>query len=271
MTVLSDHAVAKQKGGSAVLDIVLLHGWGLNSGIWADYKQLLQAQYPHWRVHSLDLPGYGTQADKPSSSDLAALASSCLERAPKKAVWVGWSLGGMVAMQAAMNDARKQIVGLQLIGASARFVTGDDWPQGVDPAIFQRFADELKADYQQALEMFLLLQSGANKGARVLAKKALASIAQYNDPSADTLQLGIDCLAKSDLRPLLASSDVFEQLPVQVVVGRLDRVANGEGGRLLAQQLGGNLVEIQSGHAPFLTHADDVLGALTSLVVDIDC
>lgn len=267
--------VGKQAGSDAGadsgvdLDIVLLHGWGLNSGIWQAYVERLAAELPLSRVHCLDLPGYGVASAQPSSDDLTVLAQSCLDRAPDKALWVGWSLGGMVAMQAALQDQRQQISALQLIGTSARFVVGDDWPQGVDTAIFQRFADELKADYRKALEMFLLLQSGVNRGARDVAKKAMQAIAQYNDPTPNTLQLGIDCLAVSDLRQALSNKCGLHELPTQVVVGALDRVANAAGGHLLAQQLGASMVEIHAGHAPFLTHPDDVLNALKLLIAQM--
>jgi pimeloyl-[acyl-carrier protein] methyl ester esterase len=37
-------------------DLVLLHGWGMDSGIWDGVRDQLSQMF---RVHVVDLPGYG--------------------------------------------------------------------------------------------------------------------------------------------------------------------------------------------------------------------
>ena len=39
--------------------LVLLHGWGMHGGVWSDVAEKLAADF---RVHSVDLPGYGRSA-----------------------------------------------------------------------------------------------------------------------------------------------------------------------------------------------------------------
>lgn len=255
-------------------DVVFVHGWGLNSRIWSTYIDLVTAHISNITVHNLDLPGYGHLASQESSSDLSILAHSCLNRAPEKAIWVAWSLGGMVALKAAMSS-RARILGLQLIGTSPRFVSGVDWPSGVDLDIFQRFSDELAANYQSALSTFLLLQAGGAKssgdfaGARALAKQAHAAVCELPDPSPETLQKGIECLAVSDLRQDLSLAAALKGLPSQVVVGSRDRVANPEGGAYLAELISAELVGVDSGHAPFLTEPQQLLDKFKRLVDDV--
>ncbi len=249
-----------------VVDIVLIHGWGLNSGIWSEFIQLAEQCAPELRFHSIDLPGYGSLASEPSSSSLRELALSCLSRAPEKAIWVGWSLGGMVALKAAMLDLGPAVRGLYLIASSPCFVAKAGWQYGVDLEIFERFSKEFSESYSTALSMFLLLQSGANKGARKLAKQAHAAVCEFSDPSETTLKQGLECLARTDLRQDLMGSEALRVLPSRVVSCRLDRVANPEGGRVLAETIEAEFVQIKTGHAPFLSAPQTVLKDLTEFV-----
>lgn len=250
-------------------DIVFVHGWGLNSEIWVSYIDAVHEALPNVNIHNLDLPGYGQISDMESSSDLAVLAKSCAERAPDNALWVGWSLGGMVALKAAMLTENK-VAGLQLIGTLPRFVGSPDWSNGVDLSVFQRFCDALASDYRSALSTFLLLQSGTSSGARALAKQSHKAVCAWPDPSRVTLQHGIDCLSRSDLRSEIAENHAIKTIPTQVVVGELDRVANPQGGRALAEMMCAELVCLKTGHAPFLTQPAAVLECLKQLVILVE-
>ncbi len=250
---------------AASIDIVLLHGWGLCSAIWNDYAAKLEHECPNLSVHLIDLPGYGGRVSEAFPTDLPSLASDVLQRAPKSAIWVGWSLGGMVAMQAALQDKDKQILGMQLLACSPCFVSQPDWPSGVDTAVFTRFAEELGGDYASALSGFLLMQAGVSRDARRIAKSAHQHLGTHPVPNHATLMAGIECLAQSDLRPFLPVL-AAEALPVQVLVGQLDRVANPQGGEYLANALSAPLVSLKTGHAPFLTDPDAVKSALLQLL-----
>lgn len=240
----------------AINNIAFLHGWGLNRQVWREVVERLKACLPNVNYQLLDLPGYGGQNDIDNAHVLTNQAHHCLNQLAEPTLLVGWSLGGMVAMQAALLDAqseRPKVQALQLITTAPRFVESDDWSYGVDLAIFQRFSDELASDYERTLTMFLLLQAGSNKGSRELARTAHAEICKLAQPSPKTLQDGIDCLAVSDLR-----ADLLDlQLPVQVVSGLRDRVAKPESSRKLAQLLKADLHEFDSGHSPFMTHTNE--------------
>jgi pimeloyl-[acyl-carrier protein] methyl ester esterase len=41
-------------------DLVLIHGWGMNGAVW---QQLLPLLTPFYRVHWVDMPGYGHSHD----------------------------------------------------------------------------------------------------------------------------------------------------------------------------------------------------------------
>lgn len=245
--------------------IVFIHGWALNSGVWTDFIKTLGEQCPAITTQCIDLPGYGTQAGVDGVSSIEAMAQHCLNELERPAIWVGWSLGGMVAMQAAsMNpDA---IDAMQLICTSPKFVADDNWPEGVDLDSFSLFSRQLAQDYQRTLTLFLLMQAGSSKGAGDLAKSAHTAICQWPDPSETTLSRGIECLAQTDLRAQIEALS----MPIQVISGLKDRVAKPQSSARLARILEADLRELDTGHAPFMSDAKAVLSALLDLVASLD-
>jgi pimeloyl-[acyl-carrier protein] methyl ester esterase len=258
----------RKRGQGKIQKIAFLHGWGLNRQVWSEVKEQLAVLAPSLECQLLDLPGYGGAVDIQDAHKLDSLAKHCLQQIDEPVVLVGWSLGGMVAMQAALleaDSANKCIQGLQLITTAPKFVSSDDWPCGVDLAIFQRFSDELARDYKNTLTMFLLLQAGSNKGSRELARSAHKAICGLPSPSAKTLQDGIDCLASADLRGELSKIS----LPSQVISGVRDRVANPESSSKLADLLNAELVEFNAGHSPFMTNASDYIQCLLAFIQSV--
>lgn len=259
---------------SRINNVVFIHGWGLNKAVWNNYLHAFSERFPALNVFNLDIPGYGDLASSDSDADLVGLAKSCLEQAPAQAVWVGWSLGGMIAMQAALlsqqaeskvdnaGDEQRAIQGLQLINTTPKFVYSDDWASGVDIEIFRKFSADLSRDYAKTLASFLLLQAGSGQGARQLARDAQNAISVFDKPTKATLTQGIECLANCDLRAQLTDL----RIPSQVVCGKLDRVTKPSSSHALAELLASELVEIHSGHAPFLTHQTQMLDCFSTFL-----
>ena len=246
--------------------LVLIHGWGLNSAVWQEFAATLEYGRPDLKITNLDLPGYGTRQNTRSSADLSELALDCLSRISEPAVLVGWSLGGMVALQAALLDKKSRVRGLQLINSTPRFTRAPDWPSGVDLTVFRKFTDNLSRDYQRTLTQFLLLQAGSGRDARQMARNAHAAVCRLPAPSKETLIDGIDCLANTDLRSEI--SDL--SLPVQVLCGARDRVTHPQSSHRLAALLDAPLVELDCGHAPFLSHPEETQATLLSFLDSIN-
>jgi pimeloyl-[acyl-carrier protein] methyl ester esterase len=241
--------------------IVLIHGWALNRGVWSGFVAQLLASQPNLDIQCIDLPGYGHSVNAQGADSIEAMAQYCLDEVAKPAIWIGWSLGGMVAMKAAMLMPSK-VQAMQLISCSPKFVESDDWPEGVELATFESFSQQLANDYQRTLSMFLLMQAGSSASARALAKAAHDSICQRPSPSLETLSAGIRCLAKSDLR-----NDLIKlKMPIHVISGLRDRVSKPASSARLAALLNADLAEINSGHAPFMTDADAVITNLLRLI-----
>ncbi|HED19286.1 MAG TPA: alpha/beta fold hydrolase, partial [Gammaproteobacteria bacterium] len=134
-------------------DLVLLHGWGMHGGIWADWAGALSSRFRVWVV---DLPGHGN-SDYEGQDTLDSWASAVQEVVPANAWWLGWSLGGLVSM-AALASQRKAIRGLVLLASTPCFVAAPDWKPAVDVKVFDQFARQLKSDINRTLIRFLSLQ-----------------------------------------------------------------------------------------------------------------
>ncbi len=241
---MSSHVTRRGSG----TPLVLLHGWALNGGV---FQALLPALARHHDVWVFDLPGHGSSVPAPEASMDAWLAQ-IMEAAPERAHWFGWSLGGMLALEAA-HAAPDRVSGLTLMATTPSFVRRDDWTHGVDPSLLTELAEDLEADYAQTIGRFLSLQVLGSADARPALRNLNESIRRAPRPSAEGLRQGLELLATVDLRTRLP-----EHLPTQVIAAEKDRLTPMGAGLWLAENIeGAALTEIEgAGHAPFITHPE---------------
>ncbi|MGB5255204.1 MAG: pimeloyl-ACP methyl ester esterase BioH [Sedimenticolaceae bacterium] len=241
-------------------DLLLVHGWGMNAAIW---EPLLPELAQCFRVTVLELPGHGA-SEAAETADLADWARRCLEVAPLRAHWLGWSLGGQVALRAAL-EAPERVGGLTLIGATPRFVQGPDWSYAVPIETFRQFADALAMDPNGTLLRFLGLQVQGAEHARDTFRLLRTELAQRPPASERGLQQGLALLLHSDLREGLARL----RCPSQWLFGARDTLVPAALGDWLGRHLADVRIEViaGAGHAPFLSHPGVVMDALVPTVV----
>ena len=95
-------------------ELVLLHGWGMHGAI---FEALVAELVPFCRLHLFDLPGHGHSHDSTLPLDADHVVEA-VRRVVPRAHWFGWSLGGLIALKAAL-DAPEAVLSLNLCGASA--------------------------------------------------------------------------------------------------------------------------------------------------------
>lgn len=243
--------------GGAGPDLVLLHGWGLNSRVWEAALAGLESTH---RVHRVDLPGHGgsTGAGFGSLEDAADQVAGVV---PDGARICGWSLGALVAVALALRQPRKARA-LVLVGATPCFAARPDWPHGMPPETFEAFADAVRAEPGQALARFARLNALNGANAREAARK-LEACARASPATAGSLEAGLRVLREADLRPEVAR---LEQ-PTVLLHGARDAVSSIGSGRWLVSAVpGARLVEIEdAAHVPFLTHVPAFRAAVDSL------
>lgn len=241
-------------------DLVLIHGWAMHGGIFAPLLQRLTA---HFRVHVVDLPGHGYSHDD-AHFELVDCALRIAQATPR-ALWLGWSLGGLVAQRAAL-DSPARVRGLGVIASSPRFVAAADWPHGVAAAVFGEFANELHARYRHAIERFLALETMGSSHAQSELRELRHVVFERGEPSIDALADGLHTLDRSDLRADLAQL----AMPSLWIAGRRDRLVPPDAMRWAAARAPhGRYLELNSGHAPFLEHAAAIADALVAFAAEL--
>lgn len=241
-------------------DLILIHGWAMHAGIFAPLTLLLSERF---RVHCVDLPGHGYAHDDSAPLALSACATRIAERVPR-AVWVGWSLGGLVALTAALEH-RQATVGIVEIAASPRFTVAPDWPHGVDADVFAQFGVGLGADYRRTIERFLALEAHGSDQAQAELRELRAHVFERGEPSLSALEQGLQLLENVDLRDRLPQLRV----PSLWIAGRRDRLIPAAAMRWASERSPrGKYLEISSGHAPFIAHAREVADAIAAFTIE---
>ena len=245
-------------------DIVLIHGWGMNSAVWNSVERRLSKKY---RVTRIELPGHGASEYDPQQSALTDWAEACLAVAPACAIWIGWSLGGQLAIQAALG-APERISMLVLIAASPKFTRDDSWHAAMPRETLKAFRQELANNSQQALERFLLLQvQGGDQARRVLRILRQAQQARPETDSAALAQ-GLTLLLTVDLRRALA------QLRCRMLwlLGEQDTLVPGAVAQRLAGLKNGLREQMQTvilkgaAHVPFISHELESFNAIETFI-----
>jgi pimeloyl-[acyl-carrier protein] methyl ester esterase len=226
-------------------DLVLIHGWGLHSGVWDGLVPLLE---PYFRVLQLDLPGHGNSGWS-GEATLDDMAEAVLEEAPEDAAWLGWSLGGLVAMRAALL-APARVNALLLLASTPCFVRRPDWQCAMLPALLDTFAAELKQDYLRTLNRFLALQVRGSDNSGAVLRMLRTQLLAKGEPVPAALQVGLDILRHTDLRDRMSSL----ACPVLVVAGGRDTLVPAAAARAAVEQMPNATIELiaGAGHAPFI-------------------
>jgi pimeloyl-[acyl-carrier protein] methyl ester esterase len=246
--------------------IVMIHGWGMHSGIWRPFAEALSR---HYRVICVDLPGHG-RSGRMSAFDLAHLGPALVAAAGNEpACWLGWSLGATVALDIAARFPERTDR-LILLAGNPRFVRTHDstddpahWP-GVSPRVLDAFSGQLAEDAQQTLLRFLALQVHGLPEAKTCLKTLKAAVFECGPPDNAALLQGLQVLKEADLRPRLAALD----RPVAAILGGRDTLVPHAVGAHL-QQLQPNLqlhLLDKAGHVPFLTHQAALVGIVSGFM-----
>jgi pimeloyl-[acyl-carrier protein] methyl ester esterase len=235
--------------------LALVHGWGMNARV---FDRLAARLSDDFEVRALDLPGHGGR-DVLADNRLHAWADDLVRQLPDEAALLGWSLGGMVAMRAALDHPRK-VGRLVLLASTPKFLAAQDWTRGMAPTELEDFGAALLADPQATLLRFLSLQTRGAADQKTLLQHLRQTLLAAPRAHDAALSAGLAMLRQADLR------DELPRLtqPVLVLHGALDTLTPPAAGAWLAATLPAaqHIEFARAAHAPHLSHAAEVAAAI---------
>ncbi|MCA0900368.1 MULTISPECIES: malonyl-ACP O-methyltransferase BioC [Microbulbifer] len=254
-----------------IKSLALIHGWGGDSRCW----QPLLAQWQsvagtfngpfdgpfNGHIVTVDLPGFGARTNEPWPQTETLLAE--LEaQLPEDCLLLGWSLGGMLAVQLAERSKRvgsNKVRALVTIGANGRFVASDGWPAAMPETVFTDFCRAQREAPAKNMQRFAGLQARGDSEMRGLLKTLKAEV-----PAAvpQSWSQALECLGSLDNRKLLSAPVV----PTLHLFGEGDALVPVQAASAL-EVLGASCKVIpQSGHCPHLSRPAQVAEIIRDFV-----
>lgn len=236
-------------------NILMLHGWGFSSAVFNSLKNKLDSDF---LVSTPDRPGYesGAAHAVPDSSDNEEPVSLS-----SPALVLGWSLGGIRAMQLALRQP-DMVSGLILLATTPCFVNRQGWSRGMDKSVFTAFQQQVKEAPASAMQQFVRLNAAAKPDRET--RDYLTGVS--SEVTGSALQGGLTELEETDLRD--AASSI--KAPVLLMHATDDRVVPVAASHWLQGQIANSrLVEFPlGGHAFFIKHASEVVARVDGLMTE---
>ncbi|NRB37109.1 MAG: malonyl-ACP O-methyltransferase BioC [Pseudomonadales bacterium] len=246
---------------------ILIPGWGVGSDI---FEWLCPALAQDFIVYLADAISY---ADMPTPE----LAAASLQAQIEKTVFsknvnqnccvMGWSLGGNIALQLAL-DFPATVSSLLLLATSPSFIAREHWPQAMAEKTFALFQQGIIKQPQKTLKRFDLLQAKGDNEQKSLSH-ALAEYRKQQQSIEDVeLAAGLELLASFDLSSRLSELN----MPIQWCLGEADALVNAAIAEPLRELLPSADIQVLAGvsHLPFLTATDELFIQLKKLVAPLN-
>lgn len=231
--------------------LVMLHGWSMSSVVFNEVAPLLAEKY---RVLCPDLPGHGFSAVLPGCqlSDMAAVICEWIKAISLADVALfGWSLGGQVALQVAIEN-RVKVDKLLLVATTPCFCQKEDWQHGLPATQIRALDRNLGRCYEKTLGDFFNLQFMDEDLSKERYRQILTfAVRTGRLPEVSIAREILKILGQADLRTALPTL----KTPTTILHGDLDQIIPLAAGEYLAESMPNASLSRFSGvgHAPFFS------------------
>ena len=196
--------------------LVLIHGWGCDSGIW---QAVLPELTQHLNVIAIDLPGFGQSDFFRFEGDFQLSLEDCLESTlnsilavlPNNCSLLGWSLGGMLST-VLVSRYPQRFNNFITIASNPCFVQQRGWLSAMPKKTFNSFYELFKQQSALCLKRFYGLQCQSDQHERDALKFLKEIVSKEKEKGADKGHLawsrGLELLAEIDNRDAIKSLEV---------------------------------------------------------------
>ncbi|MFN8451334.1 MAG: alpha/beta hydrolase [Anaerolineae bacterium] len=235
--------------------VVLLHGW-LNS--WAVWRSTVELLGREFRLYALDFLGFGesgTHTQSFSVNNYVFMVNEFMERMViKKAPLIGHSMGGTVALSAAIHYPEKvvkvAVVGSPIQGTSLspllRLAGYRGWIGLAEttPVLYNVF----QKGFLQFLRVYAYFMA---KDGKAVGKMLTADVSRL---TAQPFFESIGTLKQTDLRPRVGEL----KMPVLGIYGKKDIIVDPKQSKVLKECLPGSTIAWfeHSGHFPMMDETE---------------
>ncbi len=259
---------------SQKVPLVLIHGWGLNSAVWQPFIDGLPKKFfDAFNIITIDLPGFGINVDKGLAPYTLTNICQCIANTIKQpAIYLGWSLGGLVATEMALCYPKK-VLALITVASSPCFLekgvskesdSQEKWP-GIKPIVLDSFHQQLQVDTKKTISGFLTIQAMGSPHIRQDIKQISQLIFQREMADKTTLDQSLRLLESSDHRkrlkditqPFLRLYGGADSLVPKTVIGKINKLSENSEQHIFEQ----------ASHAPFISHTKDFKEVLSKWLV----
>lgn len=239
------------------LPLVLLHGWAADANCW---QHLLPDLNKHWDIFTLDLPGFGS-SPKLDSERLDDWLAALLVVVPKRAIYIGWSLGGMLVTALAGRHPER-VAALATVASNVKFVRGDGWLTAMPAKIERGFYQGFCAEPEKTLKMFSALVAQGDNDQRVALKKIRNG---QNKAVNSGWNCALQLLATIDNRSVFSTLTI----PGLHLLGDKDALVPVSTAEAMQALNTDQVIEIiaDCGHAPHITQVQKTLALLQKFLV----
>lgn len=239
-------------------NLIFLHGWGTDASVWKNQVEYFSKKY---RIATPVIarpegPKPALPAGRQSFFWDCFVAPAELLAMTDETILIGWSYGGMLAIEMAAKDP-KEFKALVLVGCSAKF------SDGISPAIVKNIKRNLDRTFEAAMRNCY--------GTFFSDKEKIfidGFIKQQALPEKENAVQILDRLLIIDLRDLLKNID----MPTLIIHGGEDGICPVNGGIYLHENIKGSKMAVikNAGHMPFYTRPDEFNKILKGFLETID-
>jgi pimeloyl-[acyl-carrier protein] methyl ester esterase len=226
-------------------EVVLIHGWALDHRL--PIANLLKDRF---HVTNFDVPGCGMSDWPPKIQTIHDMADIFVPYLPKKAIYIGSSIGGCISMSIAARypERVQRLIG---IGTTPRFVETENWPGFPKPG-FSTKANKIKDIGMKAFMQQIIEGEFSDFASKPSLYYELLKYFDTKVIKPEIFLKGIDILDTLDLRGEIRPLEC----PVDLIFGENDPyipITVTEALRKLNPRIHSHIVA-NAYHLPHLTH-----------------
>jgi pimeloyl-[acyl-carrier protein] methyl ester esterase len=235
------------------LNIILLHGWLLDSSIWVDFKELFPK---NTKVFTPNLPGYGENREIYSTNE-----DFCLDyfsKITKPSALIGWSYGGLLSLKYACNKY-PQIKKLVIINSNLNININNTH---LNHKNIIKLKEDLISDRNRTIKEFLFECCKNSEFAEQEYKIIINKLSGYSLPSNKTLIDNLDYMIDSNHMSCISNS----HKDILIINGSKDQFTEGIlKAHILNSNVKHELIE-GMGHIPFIFFKEKVFKLIMSFL-----